>query len=673
MAVGQQYGILTVKNNDQLIAEEQAAAAEKDAAQSYEPVISDLAAHCMKEWQRARDAKQPIEREMLQALRQRQGKYDDQKLAAIRETGGSEIKMMLTDVKCRTAEAWLRDILFGTGERPFSLGPTPIPDIPKQFQETIEREAYQELMMVSRMIPNPKDLRERIEAYKDEVLHRARQMAKVQAKRMEDKVDDDYLQGNFYEALDATIQDFVESKAGIIKGPVIRNSKELQWANGQNPTKPNALKPVVTNKLRRHFYAVSPFDLYLSPEARHVQEGTVIERHRMGPDVLSGLRKVPSFDAKRIEQALEDYGNSGYKDWLWHDSERSRLEGRPYEHLYDSGNQLDVLECWTKVRGQWLIDWGMTEIPDPNEYYDACLWLIGKHVIRATLNDDPLGIRPYHMDSFVKVRNSPWGRGVPDIINDLQNMCDACARALSNNMGIASGPQAEVFVDRLPEGEQITKMYPWKIWQTTSNKFGTPGPAVNWFQPDSNAQVLIGVFEFFSNLADEYTGIPKYQQGETIGGAGRTAAGLSMLMNASGRTMKGTVKNLDNIIIGTTKQTHRAIMLYDDEMENKGDVVVIAKASQALMHREAQQMRLIETLDSTNNPTDFQLMGPRGRLELLRAALRGLDAVDIDKVLPTSDQEIIAAMSQQLAPPPGQQQQQDPNDPNVSEPVEGMA
>ena len=44
---------------------------------------------------------------MLRALRQRNGDYEPEKLAQITRQGGSEIYMMLTEVKCRAAESWL--------------------------------------------------------------------------------------------------------------------------------------------------------------------------------------------------------------------------------------------------------------------------------------------------------------------------------------------------------------------------------------------------------------------------------------------------------------------------------------------------------------------------------------------------------------------------------------
>jgi hypothetical protein len=659
------YGILAVKSNKQLdeqkrVQDEAETAKKQDlgveggsdgpvgTAHDNANPISQLAAHCRTEWQRARDAKLPIQERMLSAMRQREGKYSDQKLAAIREMGGSEIKMMLTDVKCRAAIAWLRDVLLGTGEKPFSCEPTPLPEMPQEIKDVIGAEAYNEMKMIVGMIPHPREVRERMEAYEDIVRHRAKQQAQKLALRMEDKIEDEYLEGGFYDALDDLIEDFVTFPTAILKGPVIQKKKKLTWNQGQDQLNPNKVEPVVTDSLQRTWYAASPHDIYFSPEARHSEEGTLIERHRLAASTLHGFIGVPGYDEEQIRGALRTYGDAGHKEWLWQDNERAELEGRPYEETLGTGSNIDTLEVWTKVQGRWLKEWGHEGIEDEERWYDACCWLIGEYVIRATINDDPMGERPYHCDSYVPVRNSPWGRGVPELMEDLQNMCDAAARSISNNMGIASGPMVEIETDRLAAGERVTKLHPWRIIQTSSNKMGTASPAVRFNQPQSNVQALMKVFEFFSMLADEYTGIPKYQYGSgEAGGAGSTAAGLSMLMNASSRTMKGVIANVDRIIIGTTVQTHRHIMLYDDEMENKGDVQVVAKASQALLHRESQQMRVQETLAATNNPVDFQIMTPKGRLELLRASLRGLDAVDVDKVLPSDDTVLLSAMAAQ--------------------------
>ena len=79
------------------------------------PLLSGLAAHVRQCWDAARIAKKPLEDEMLRAMRQRNGEYEADKLRQIKTQGGSDVYMMLTEVKCRAAESWLRDILLDSG------------------------------------------------------------------------------------------------------------------------------------------------------------------------------------------------------------------------------------------------------------------------------------------------------------------------------------------------------------------------------------------------------------------------------------------------------------------------------------------------------------------------------------------------------------------------------
>ena len=100
---------------------------------------------------------------MLKALRQRNGEYEADKLNAIRKQGGSEVYMMLTEVKCRAAESWLRDILLDSGTPPWDLQPTPIPDLsPKQAEETqaIFAERIVEIIQSTGQAPTPGQMAE---------------------------------------------------------------------------------------------------------------------------------------------------------------------------------------------------------------------------------------------------------------------------------------------------------------------------------------------------------------------------------------------------------------------------------------------------------------------------------------------------------------------------------
>ncbi|HNK31499.1 MAG TPA: hypothetical protein PK403_04435, partial [Plasticicumulans sp.] len=79
-------GLLPVLSASQVVAA-QDAAIERARPQSPAPVVDNLAGFVRRRWEAARDAKQPHERRMLDALRRRKGEYDPAKLAAIRAAG----------------------------------------------------------------------------------------------------------------------------------------------------------------------------------------------------------------------------------------------------------------------------------------------------------------------------------------------------------------------------------------------------------------------------------------------------------------------------------------------------------------------------------------------------------------------------------------------------------
>lgn len=236
-------------------------------------------------------------------------------------------------------------------------------------------------------------------------------------------------------------------------------------------------------------------------------------------------------------------------------------------------------------------------------------------------------------------------------------MCNAAARALANNLGIASGPQVDVNMDRLAEGESITSMYPWKIWQTKSDPMGSTAKAVNFFQPNSHAQELMAVFEHFSNKADEYAGIPKYMAGvEAAGGAGRTASGLSMMIGNANKDTKQRIASIDmRVISPSVSRVYEQQIQFNPNM--RGDLRIVARGAQSLATREAAQVRRNEFLQFTANPIDMQIMGVEGRAAVLRESAKTLQ-MDTDAIVPPKSvlrqrqiaMEQAAAMEQQAAP-----------------------
>jgi len=238
-------------------------------------------------------------------------------------------------------------------------------------------------------------------------------------------------------------------------------------------------------------------------------------------------------------------------------------------------------------------------------------------------------------------------------MRDHQRMCNATARALANNLGIASGPIVEVEVDRLADGETVEQIYPWKIFQTKSDKTGRGREAIRFYQPRSNAQELLRVYEEFEKRADDATSIPRYAHGnEKVSGAGSTAAGLSMLMNNASKGIKMSISNIDNgVVKPTIEQTFTYNMLYDKDMSIKGDAKIIARGATALLTKEQTQMRRAEFLNMTNNEVDMSIMGVEGRLEVLRAAADLLD-LETGSVIPTKEDFMVRQQEKAQQEPP---------------------
>jgi hypothetical protein len=648
------YGLMSVLNNQEIAQEQQAQVAATAGADPYARLIVRLCSHLEHCWQAAKDAKAEVEHQMLEDLRQREGVYDPATLALIRQQGGSEIYMQLTNLKCRAFESWMSDVLLPVGERPFYCGPTKVPDLSPDIVDTIAQNVLMEAEQAIAMglDVTPQQVFERSREKANQARERIKAEAEARADRMEDAIDDMALEGQWYDAMEDMLGDLTALPGGIVKGPVFRNQKRLKWV----PQLGGEYVAQAEDELCPVWYSPSPLDIYPAPDSTGPQDGYLFERIAVRHQALHKMIGVPGYKEDAIRAVLDEYSN-GYRIDADHQHQRNELEQkRHWEMSPDAG--LDMLEFHGSVSGEMLIEWGMEpeKVPDPAAFYEVTAAKVGRHVIRCVLNEDPMGLRPYDIAYFDRIKGAFWGRGLPRVIRDVQEVCNATARALVNNLALASGPMVEVELDRLADGEDATKVHAWRVWQTKSNRTGTPSPAIRWHNVNSNAQELLAVYTYFSQLADTYSGVQSFDHGVNAkSGAASTASGLSMLMNASSRQVKRVVKSVDRVTMGMVKRAHTHIMLHGEDESVKGDVQMEARGAGQLMVREQQQMRRAEFLAATNNPIDMGIIGPLGRAELLREAVKSMD-IPVERVVPGRDEmmanikaEAMAAAQMQIA------------------------
>ena len=632
-------GILNIKSGKQLMEEAQA----EDAKVQQMPVLTGIAAHIKQCWTVARMAKmQTVEPRMLQALRQRRGEYDPEKLADIREQGGSEIYMMITSSKCRGASAWVRDVLLSSDdEKPWTLSIGPLPDLTPDVVQDIMKRAQKGIMqqMQAGGDPSDQDVRQMLLDMREEAESRVRDAAQDVCDKMEDKIEQQLDEGGFVTALSEFIDDLTTFPSAILKGPVLRNKARMTWKQVRGKW-----QAVTEMQIVKEVERVDPFNIYPAPNNAGVDDGYLIERHRMSRQDLQDLMGVEGYNESAIRMVLDEYGVRGLQDWLWTDTAKAVAEGKSTYGVLSSQTtsvEIDALQFWGGVQGQMLLDWGMSpkEIKDPTAEYHVEAWLIGGHVIKAVLNYHPEGKRPYYKLAWEEIPGLFWGNSVADLVRDTQAMANAAARSLANNMALASGPQVGYNVQRMPSGEDVTQMYPWKVWQFTSDPYGSTAPAIEFFQPDSQAVELMAVYEKFSALADEYSGIPRYMMGEAPQGeVGRTASGISMMMGNATKSIKNVIAHMDvNVIRPLVQRYYYYNMKYDPDESIKAVLNIQARGATALMTKESAQIRRTEFLAATANPIDMQIVGVEGRAAILRQTAKTLD-MNADDVVPPLSQ-----------------------------------
>lgn len=656
-------GIMSAKPLSTLLAEEATAAAVKRAAENQnQPVVQELAALIQRHWALAKTAKQAVEKDMLEAVLARSGRYTPDMESRLRAQGGSQIYMMLFATKARQAKALLSDVLIGSGsEKAWTVSPSPKPELPQESVGQIVQGVH-EVATQAEMSGIPMsvdDIRQLMADARDRMESQIMESARREAASAEVMLEDCLVEGGYTEAMNEFLDDMTTFKTAFIKGPVIRNIPQLKWEpqpDGNSKATVKVLKKLVWER-------VDPFMIYPAGHSKSVDDAYLIERHRLSRADLSAMIGVDGYNEDAIRSVLDLHGDGGLKEWLSIDVQKDQAEGRTPAIGSTNTDLIDALQYWGSVSGKTLREWGMEDVEDESKEYEVEAWLIGGNVIKAVINPDPLSRRPYYADGYNRIPGAFWHNSLYDLVQDCQSMCNAAARALANNLGISSGPQVAINIDRLPTGEEITEMYPWKLWQFVNDPMGSNSTPISFFQPTSNANELMGVYEKFGLMADEYSGIPRYMTGtEGTPGAGRTASGLSMMVGNASKVIKSLVSSID--IHVTSKVLKRLFdwkMQYDPEVEFNGDLNIVPRGALSLQVKEAANQARLQFLQMTANPMDAQIVGMDGRAAILREAAKNLN-MDPDKIVPPlsvlKQRAQQAAMMQQQAMLQGAPQEQ---------------
>jgi hypothetical protein len=237
--------------------------------------------------------KNEVSERMLESLRAYKMQYTDDKLKAIKEMGGSEIYMPLVNIKVRALKAWLIDIFFTHSDPPFDLEPTPVPELPEKEMQDLNskfmqdyKEILEQAVQLREMSGGQLDispilqmLSNRSQEIKENLDNDVLEYTKKLAEQEKKRIDDQFIEGGFYDALDETMLDIALFPSAIMKGSVPRSKKVF----GKNKE--------IENKVIPTFNRVSPFDIFIAPNATDFSD-YVIEILHLKPKDLSDLKSI---------------------------------------------------------------------------------------------------------------------------------------------------------------------------------------------------------------------------------------------------------------------------------------------------------------------------------------------------------------------------------------------
>ena len=606
---------------------------------------------------RSEESRRSDETRWLRAYRNYRGLYGPD--VKFTETEKSRVFIKVTKTKTLAAYGQITDVLFSNNKFPLSIDPSVLPDgvladVSFDPKDTSPKEAkakrslvYGEASkninkdytldtieeMLGEMADDLKDVKGLQEGVGKSPSSVTFSPAMLAAKKMEKKIHDQLDESNANKHLRSTAFEMALFGTGVMKGPFATNKEYPHW---DDDGKYNPLIKTVPEASH-----VSIWNFYWDSDATNTDDCQyVIERHKLSKTQLRALKRRPYFRANIIDQLVEQ--GEGYIKKYWEDDLKDFAPSFGVERF-------EVLEYWGNIDVDMLID---NDIEIPTEFEDAGelqanIWYCNGKIIRLVLNPFKPSKIPYYAVPYELNPYSLAGVGIAENMDDTQTLMNGFMRMAVDNAVLSGNLVFEIDETNLVPGQDFS-VYPGKVFRRQG---GAPGQSLFGTKFPNVAAENLQLFDKARQLSDESTGLPSFAHGQTgVSGVGRTASGISMLMNAASGGIKTVIKNVDDYLLAPMgKAFFNFNMQFDYDPEIKGDLEVNARGTESLMATEVRSQRLMQFLQIASSPA---LMPFAKFPYIIREIAKSME-LDPDKVTNNMDEAMRQAyLLQQNAPPP---------------------
>ena len=656
-----------MEENDEIMIDDTSVALEDDADDNIKVVY-----HIMDKYKKADTNREQDETRWLKAYKNYRGLYDSD--VQFTEAEKSRVFVKTTKTKTLAAYGQIADVLFAGNKFPLTIEPTELPEgviesvsLDPQKPEQVKRDPNEspygfagdgkeipagatEQSLMDSLGPLSEKLKD-----VDGLEQGAGQTpsaitfhpAMIAAKKMEKKIHDQLQESNANTHLRSTAFEMALFGTGIIKGPFALDKEYPNW-NDEGEYEPLfKTVPLVSH--------VSIWNFFPDPDANNMEEAQYIfERHKMSRSQIRGLKKRPHFRETAIDDCIaigENYIKQSWEDDLADYTNSEEI------------NRFEVFEYWGMLDTEMLKEHDI-DIPKELDAYDEVqvnAWICNDKLLRLVINPFKPSKIPYMSAPYELNPYSFFGVGLAENMDDTQTLMNGFMRMAVDNAVLSGNLLIEVDETNLVPGQDLS-VYPGKVFRRQG---GAPGQAIFGTKFPNVSNENLQLFDKARQLADESTGFPSFAHGQTgVSGVGRTASGISMLMNAASGGVKTVIKNIDDYLLRPLGEgLFRFNMQFDYDPEIKGDLEVKARGTESLMANEVRSQRLMQFLQVASNPA----LAPFAKMDyIIREIAKSLD-LDPEKV--TNDKAeamLMAEMMKNFQQPQPQGQPPagaNPNDP----------
>lgn len=474
--------------------------------------------------------------------------------------------------------ARVADMALPTDDRPFSIRPTPIPEIVEAVSNHDE------------MMPGGQHtVGQASQAFLDDI--------NKKADAAENQIWDWLVESKWHSEVRKIIEQSARIGTGCIKGPFPKKVKKRKM----NKDDQGNITLIVEDEIKPVMKAIDIYNLYPDPSCGNdIHSGSFIfEKDLINARQLRDLKGTGYIDSE-IDAVLKEGPNK-----IAVDQKISLIETDNFEiwYYYGLANKEDLMAAGCKC--------------DEGTMIPVVISMVNDRIIKASVSLLDSGEFPYDVMCWQR-RTDHWaGIGVGRQVRTAQRMVNAASRNLMDNAGLSAGVQIIMRDGVIYPADGNWEITPMKIWRVDEDATEVQVQhAITTIAIPSMQAELTSIIKMAQDFAEKATSMPLIMQGQQ-GSATETVGGMKLLANNSNTVLRRLAKIYDDdLVCPTILRFYEWLMIFGED-NCKGDYTVQALGSSSFYERDATDQQILQLLPMTANPA-FGLDPDLLMLEILK-------------------------------------------------------